>query len=96
MNPDQFGDLTRTLGVAAPLVVLLIYLLRQANEERQKITDRFLVALESTVARAIETQQQSTSALKDITNEVAADRRAQTDEHNRIVDAIGKIGRREL
>lgn len=95
MTPEQWGELTRTLGVAAPLVLMLLYLLKQSNEERQKLTDRFLAALETTVTRAIDTQNSATSAIKDMSNAVVNDRRSAQEEHNRIVDAIGKIGRRD-
>lgn len=94
MTPEQWGELARTLGVASPLVGLLIYLLRQATEERQQITDRFLSALESTVAGASKAIQDNTSATKELSATIEANRKSNIDEHSRIVDAIGKLNRR--
>lgn len=94
MTAEQWGDLARTLGIASPLVGLLIYLLRQATEERQNITDRFLSALESTVAGATKAIQDNTAATRELSVSIEANRKSNIDEHTRIVDAIGKLNRR--
>lgn len=88
MTPEQWGELARTLGIASPLVGLLIYLLRQATEERREITDRFLVALETTVAGSSKAMQENTAATRELSVTLR-------DEHARIVDAIGKLDLRE-
>lgn len=95
MTPEQLGELTRTLGVAAPLVGLLWLLLRQATEERRDITGRFLTALENTVAGATKATQDNTVATRELSSVIEANRQSSLDEHNRIVDAIGKLGLRE-
>ena len=95
MTPEQLGELMRTLGVASPLVGLLIYLLRQATEERREITNRFLGALETTVAGATRATQENTAATRELAAATEASRKASVDEHGRIVDAIGKLGRRD-
>lgn len=95
MTPEQWGELMRTLGVASPLVGLLIYLLRQATEERREITNRFLGALETTVAGATRATQENTVATRELSATIEANRKSSVDEHSRIVDAIGKIGRRD-
>lgn len=95
MTPEQWADLAQTLGVASPLVALLIYLLRQATEERREITNRFLGALETTVAGATKAIQENTAATRELSVTIEANRKSSVDEHARIVDAIGKLGRRE-
>lgn len=106
MTPEQLGELMRTLGVASPLVGLLIWMLRQATEERQRvaaeatverkdITNRFLTALETTVSSATRAIQENTAATKELSATIEANRKSSVDEHGRIVDAIGKLGRRD-
>ena len=50
MNPNDWGSLVQ-VGIATPLVLALLYLLKQSNddkvraaEERREITDKFLLA----------------------------------------------------
>ena len=95
MTADQWGDLARTLGIASPLVGLLWLLLRQATEERKTITDRFVAALETTVANSTQAQRENAIAISAVNREVEENRAASAKEHERIIDAIGKLGRRE-
>lgn len=88
MQPMTDG-LWSTLGVAAPLVGILIYLLRQATIERQEITTKFLEALTTTVSA-------NTQATREIGIALDIMRKASQSEHERIIDAVGKMGSREV
>ena len=95
MTTDPLIALLSNLGVAAPLVALLWLLLRQATEERRQITDRFLGALETTVSGATKATHENTAATHDLASAIEANRHTSADEHARIVDALGKMNRRE-
>ena len=57
MTPDQTFEVTKSLGIAAPLVVVLLYLLRllielltRATDERKTITAQFVDAMKTTAS----------------------------------------------
>lgn len=75
------------LGIAAPFIALLIYLLRQANQERKDLTDKFVTAMTTTVT----SNTHATTGLKEAINEWRA---GNQDEHGRIVDALGRLERK--
>lgn len=81
MPPDSIWA---TLGVAAPLVAILYYLLRQATEERKDTTKQFLSALTTTVA-------QSTEAMRQLQEASRAQAANVTAEHLRIIAALQAI-----
>ncbi len=95
-------ELVKTLGVGAPLVAFLYLQLRDAQAEREKssherreITTRFLATLESTITQNTAAQTKSSEGLIDLTAAMREALRATTEEHNRLIDAIGKLGRRD-
>jgi hypothetical protein len=91
MTPDQWAELFKTVGVAAPLVGLLIYLLRQATEERREITNRFLAALENIGGNATRAIHENSVEMRGLAVMIEANRKSSVDEHARIVDSIGKL-----
>lgn len=104
MTPEQYGEVAKSLGVAAPLVIVLLYLLKVllqllngATEERKAITAQFVEAMKTTVATSALAQQQAATALQDLAASQREQANRTTDEHNRLIDAIGKfqIGRRD-
>lgn len=83
------------LGVAAPFVALLLYLLKQANDERREMTARFLDALKTTVDKETEARLRAANELATLTQSIRVQQERSTAEHERIVDALGKMTVRE-
>jgi len=83
------------LGIATPFVALLWYLLKQATDERKEITVKFLAALTSTVEQSNDARIRSANELSILTQTIHDHQENSADEHQRIVDAIGKLGLRE-
>ncbi|HET7713854.1 MAG TPA: hypothetical protein VFK94_06465 [Patescibacteria group bacterium] len=94
MSEPDIGSFFKTLGVAAPLVALLWFLLKQATEERKEITDKFLTALQTTVRQSTESQTATMTQITKLNSTVEEYRRISAEEHARIVDAIGKMTHR--
>lgn len=84
-----------SLGVAGPLVAILLYLLRQATDERRQITDAFLNALMSTVQVSNEARVRSASELSNLSQSIREQTSRASEEHSRVIDAIGKMILRE-
>lgn len=95
MTSEQWAEVIKTLGVSGPLVGILIYLLKQATEERRAITKDFLATLTTTVSSNAQAQTRAAESLQDLAGALRDTAKSSADEHNRIVDAIGKLGRRE-
>ena len=79
------------LGVAGPLVVLLIWLLRQTNEERREITDKYLATLLDTVKTHAESSGRLTTALSELSAAEKAEMHLHSEEHSRILQVLTKI-----
>ena len=67
------NELITSLGVAAPLVVLLYFQLRECSKERADLTNRFLETLERTIngnneqmIKLAETNSDTVSAIKEL------------------------------
>lgn len=86
-----WGDTIKTLGIAAPLVSLLIYLLKQATEERKEITGRFLVALQTTVEQSNEARIRAADELGQLVVAMKEHHKSSGEEHTRVVEAIHEL-----
>ena len=95
MTPEQWTEVVKTLGVSGPLVAILLYLLRQMNDERKAVTAQFLDALRTTVEQSNEARLRSATELGQLTVTLRDHQERSGDEHARIVDAIGKLSLRE-
>lgn len=84
------------LGAIGFLVTLLVYLLKQSNEERRETNERYLTALTSTVSKNNETITQVSSSITELMAVVHQQTQLHTEEHKSIVDAIGKLSHREF
>lgn len=87
----EWMELLKTLGVASPLVVILLYLLKEATKERQAITTAFLDALKTTVEQSNEQRLRTSNELAELTHALRDDGKRAAEEHGRIVDAIDKL-----
>lgn len=102
MTTEQTFEVVKSLGIAAPLVVVLVYLLRmvvdlltKATEERKAVTAQFVDAMKTTATTSALAQQQAASSLQDLAAAMRESSSRSEDAHNRIVDAIGKLDLRE-
>lgn len=100
MTPEQYFDLFKLLGVAAPLVWILWTQLRASTVERQDITTKFLATLEGTAktsAEALVHQAESTNraaaAMTDMANTIADQSQRHSAEHQRILDYLVEVGK---
>lgn len=84
------------LGAIGFLVTLLVYLLKQSNEERRETNERYLTALTSTVSKNNDTITQVSASITELITAVHAQTQIHTEEHKGIVDAIGKLSHREF
>lgn len=84
------------LGAIGFLVTLLVYLLKQSNEERRETNERYLTALTSTVTKNNETITQVSASITELMAAVHQQTQVHTEEHKSIVDAIGKLSNREF
>lgn len=93
----QFVDLFQTLGVTAPLVGILFYLLRQANQERQGVTathsdmqSKNLDMLTKIVELNAKTSTDNAAALRELTGGINASIVQHTKEHEVILKLVTK------
>lgn len=92
MNPTDAATFWTSLGTAAPLVAILLYLLRQSTLERQSITNGFLETLKTTIASNVQAQAMTVDALKEQSSALKEFSARSAEEHTRLIDAIGKAG----
>lgn len=76
----DWSSLGQYLGVALPLVVVLFYLLRQAEAERIRLTNAFIEKITEIGNRSIQSREAEVQALADITVTIA-----------RLTDAVGEV-----
>ena len=102
MTPDQQFEIGKSLGIAAPLVIVLLYLLRllvdlltRATDERKTITTQFIDAMKTSATTSAIAQQQAAASLQELAATFRENASRSMDEHNRIVDALGKLSIRE-
>ncbi len=74
-------EIIKYLGVAVPLVLVLLYQLQQANSERRELTTKFLSALESTIKTNAEVMTATTGAVSEM-------RQAATTEHREMIQEL--------
>lgn len=85
-------------GITAPLVGILIYLLRQAesreqraSEERRQISEQFLSTVNTVVADNRIAAERMTTSLTELIATVRESRAQDREEHKLIVDAVGRV-----
>lgn len=88
MTGEQVFETIKLLGVAAPLVSILVYLLKQSNEERREITDKFLSTLDSTVKTNAEASAKIAASLAELNQTLRDGNQAAQTEHGRIMDFL--------
>ena len=76
------------LGVSAPLVLILVYLLWQSNQERRETTTKFLEALQTTIKTNAESTAQHTSAMIEMKSQSSVEHREMITELRHLTDAI--------
>lgn len=88
-------DVITKLGVATPLVVVLLIVIRQQredraeqSEERKAITDRYIQAIEKQSALSVDAISRNTAALDRLTDAVQEGRRQSTTEHMELLKAM--------
>ena len=102
MAQDQVPNSTwLQLGLASPLVIVLLYLLRlsyqerqKASDERQEITQQYLKTMKEVVQDNRAITKEHTAAMREMTVNIGGLSAQHLRESDRIVDAIGRLGRR--
>lgn len=90
----NWEETAKTLGVAAPLVMILVWILDRTTRERERITSDFLETLRTTITGNSATQAQMVEAIKENTAALKESSARNTEEHARLIDAIGKYRER--
>ena len=76
------------LGLASPLVVILVYLLWQSNQERRETTSKFLETLQQTIKTNAEAMLQASSATTEMRQHMSIEHRDMVTELRSLVDAL--------
>lgn len=103
-NSEVFVGLVASIGT---MVTLLAWLIRQQHQQVERLTDRFVTALQTTVVENTKAQVQLVGTLSELTVTVRELRDNDRAEHTQILDgqrahaaetlaAIGKADRRGL
>jgi hypothetical protein len=79
MQDPIIAEIVKALGAGA----VLWYLLRQANQERKDLTEKFLETMKSTVTAATTAITSNTAALQEMRTTASA-------EHREMIDAVRK------
>jgi len=100
VTPDQTFEVTKSLGIAAPLVVVLLYLLRllielltKATDERKTITAQFVDAMKTTATTSAVAQQQAAASLQELAAAGLVGTRLEDDAIAAAADAAHKLAR---
>lgn len=98
MLGEGWGEILRPLGVAIPLVAILLYLLKQATDERRLITADFLLTLRETIKSGAENNALVAARMQAMASEISAlnietqeRRAAATAEHKEMMQALSHI-----
>ena len=95
--PEMWTELLKTLGIAAPLVALLFYLLRQATEERRMITEKFLAYIDQMAVRSValitDTNVKAREDHHAIIDELKDARLKSGEEHRALMEALKELRR---
>lgn len=96
-SADIIG-LFQSLGIAAPLVALLWYLLQSTNGERREITDKFLTTLENSIvtnAQQYMAQSNALIAAMDTLTRTTIEKQArEVEDHKIMVETLQKLATR--
>lgn len=93
LESQQVLTLAGQLGIAAPLIGILIMLLRGADSERRELTGKFLVTLETTIKSNAEGAVATATALAEIVRTANERSLAASTEHGRMVELLQDIAR---
>ena len=98
---DQFTNLMLQLGIAAPLVMFMWMEVQRSQKaaensaaERKELTTQFLLTLQTTITGNTTAQIKVTETIQDLVSAIREGNARSTDEHNRLIDAIGKFSSR--
>lgn len=88
----SWGEIFAQLGVAVPLVAILLYLLKQTTDERRAITSDFLQTLRETVAANAAGNERVAASLNELALADRERKLAATAEHERMIRELDRIG----
>lgn len=88
MPETAWAEVAKYLGVAVPLVMILFYLLRQANEERRDMTDKFLAHVQETVKMISEVSTKTTGAITEMRQQSSQEHREMIQELRSLTDVL--------
>ena len=87
--PDAItNQMVLQLGLAAPLVIILVYLLWQSNQERRETTTKFLETLQQTIRTNAEAMMQHSNAVTELRHQASNEHRDMVTEMRSLVDAL--------
>ncbi len=87
--PDTItNQMILQLGLAAPLVIILVYLLWQSNQERRETTSKFLETLQRTIQTNAEAMIQHSNAVTEMRQHMSIEHRDMVTELRSLVDAL--------
>lgn len=96
-NTAALIEVVKQLGLAAPLVVALIYLLRQSEQreqraatERKETGERYMTTLSTVISDNRLAIERMTVAVVELTTTIREFSAQNRDEHRGMMDAIGK------
>lgn len=81
-------ELAKSFGLAAPVVLFLIWVFRGEREERQQMTQNFLSTLETVAANSLKAITEQTITNRELTNHIEQSRVLLTSEHKEIVSEL--------
>lgn len=91
---DSLQVVGALVSIAITFVGVLVWLIRRQAESIERLTDRFVTALETTVTKNTEAQLRVTNSLAALETMVREDRAHSREEHRAMLDALGKVGAR--
>lgn len=89
--PQELAEVFKVVGVAAPLIGILFWLLKQATDERQKITGQFLKTLEETVKTSTEMASRSNATMQEIGSALRQAMEVNSSEHRQIMEMLIRV-----
>ena len=95
MVEPQWVELLKPLGIAAPLVLLLYWLLRENVNERKQITSQFLSSLQEMSKTASDGAVATAGAIQSMAATLNDTTERHSREHDRILSALIETGRAE-
>lgn len=81
------------VGVAFPLVAILVYLLWQSNQERRETTGRFLDTLQQTIQTNAAAMIQHTVAVTEMKSQASVEHRDMVAEMRNLIEVLKELKR---